>query len=350
MVHIGIDMHKRFSEVAALDDVGKVISRQKLYHDDRTSLVEYFRNAGSDAIATLEASRSWYWLSDLIQDTGIELKLAHPKKVRLIAEATIKTDKIDAWTLAQLERTGFLPEAYIPPHEVRDRRELLRYRMALVHARTEFKDRIHALVDKLGIQHGFSDLFGAAGWEFLERLELRPVYRDALDAYLRTIEFLEQEIGRATAKIKELLKPDPRAERLMSIPGIGLLTAHLLLSEIGEIGRFASAKKLCAYAGIVPRVSQSAEHCWQGTITKAGNRYIRWGVVEAAVKAPSKDQTLYCIYERIARRRGPKKARVAVARKILVAVFHVLTCNESYRPGRLTELSLGKPERDTGPK
>jgi hypothetical protein len=117
MVHIGIDMHKRFSEVAALDDVGKVISRQKLYHDDRTSLVEYFRNAGSDAIATLEASRSWYWLSDLIQDTGIELKLAHPKKVRLIAEATIKTDKIDAWTLAQLERTGFLPEAYIPPHE-----------------------------------------------------------------------------------------------------------------------------------------------------------------------------------------------------------------------------------------
>ena len=348
MLHIGIDMHKRFSELAAVSDAGKVIGRHTFYHDDQAALIEYFQSLDRNSIATLEATRNWYWLYELIEAAGLKMKLAHPKKVRLIAEATVKTDKIDAEVLAQLERTGFLPEAYIPPREIRDRRELLRYRVALVHARTGFKDRIHALIDKLGIQHGFSDLFGAAGQKFLNQLELRPVYRDALNAYLRTIDFLDRETEQATTKIKALLKPDPRAELLMSIPGVGVLTAHLFLSEIGEISRFPSAKKLCAYAGIVPRISQSAEHCWQGSITKEGNRYLRWGALEAAQKAPSKDATLHCFFTRIARKQGNKKARVAVGRKILVATFHVLTCNEPYQAGRLTKLSPGKPEVDAG--
>jgi transposase len=146
----------------------------------------------------------------------------------------------------------------------------------------------------------------------------------------------EAEMGRRIAvvgrEIKAQLSPDPRAELLMTIPGVGVLIAYLLLCEIGEIGRFLSAKKLCAYGGIVPAVRQSADHLWQGRITKEGSRYIRWAMVEAACKAPSHDVHLGRFYRRLALRRGPLKARVAVARKLLAAVWYLLTYNEPYKP------------------
>lgn len=334
MLHVGVDFHKRFSRIVVLDDAGETLDRQTLYHDDRAGLVEYFQDKAGSAVVTVEAVRGWYWLYELLEELGVEMKLVHPRKVRLIAESTVKTDTVDACTLAQLERTGFLPEAYIPPREVRDSRDLLRYRLALVRIRTGLKNRVHAVIDKLGISHPFSDLFGIAGRKFLRSLELRPVYQQQLDNYLALLEDVERRVTAVTQQIRAAVNPDPRAEHLMTIPGIAHLTAYLLLCEIGDIQRFSSAKKLCAYAGLVPKVRQSADHCWQGRITKEGNRYIRWGMVEAACKAPSKDWGLAQYYRRLAKRRGPMKARVAVARKLLVAVWHVLTHEEPYRLSR----------------
>jgi transposase len=266
-----------------------------------------------------------------LEGLGVEVKLVHPRKVRLIAESTAKTDKIDAQVLAQLSRTRFLPLAWIPPRPVRDQREFLRYRLALVQMQTGLKNRIHVLLDKLGIRHGFSDLFGKAGREFLERVELRPVYRQELDNYLALLAEVRERIDAAGREIKARLVPDARADRLMTIPGVGVLTAYVLLSEIGDIHRFPSAKKLCAYGGIVPVTRQSADHVWQGRITKEGSRYIRWALTESACIAPSKDYALGNFYRQLARRRGPLKARVAVARKLLVAAWHVLTYDEDYR-------------------
>ena len=119
MLHIGVDMHKRFSQVAVLDDDGRVRKECRLEHNDRPQMVEFFGQYGDKAVVTLEATRNWYWLYDLMESQGVQVKLAHPLRVRLIAEAKIKTDKIDAKILAQLERVGFLPEAYIPPPEIR---------------------------------------------------------------------------------------------------------------------------------------------------------------------------------------------------------------------------------------
>jgi transposase len=331
MLHIGIDMHKRFSETAVLDDAGKTIARQKLYHNNREQMTEFFARFSPDAVATLEATRNWYWLFELLEAQNLKVKLAHPLQVRVIAEAKIKTDKIDAWVLAQMERTDWLPESYIPVREVRDQREALRYRISLVRARAIFKNRIHAILDKLGINHKFTDLFGVAGLEFLKAVELRPIYRQELDGYLAIIEYLEVEITAATKAIRALLKPDPRVKLLVTIPGVGELTAYLLLSEIGDITRFSTAKRLCGYAGIVPIVRQSAEHRWEGHITKQGNRYIRWAIVEAAQLAPRQDPALCAFYGRIAEKRGPKKARVAVGRKLLIAAWHVLKYSQEYR-------------------
>ena len=331
MLHIGVDFHKRFSRVVTLDDAGLVVDRQTLRHSDRAGMVEYFRDKSGKAVATVEAVRGWYWLNELLADLGVDMKLAHPRKVRLIAESTIKTDTVDAGTLAQLERTGFLPEAYVPSREVRDSRELLRYRLTLVRIRTGLKNRVHTVIDKLGIDHPFSDLFGSAGSKFLQSLELRPVYQQQLTSYLELLDEVDRRLKAVTLQIKASVRPDPRAELLMTIPGVAHITAYLLLCEIGDIGRFASAKKLCAYAGLVPVTRQSADHCWQGRITKEGNRYIRWGMVEAACMATRKDWGLAQYYRRLAGRRGALKARVAVARKLLIAVWHVLTDGQPYR-------------------
>jgi transposase len=324
-------MHKRFSQLAAFDDAGELIGEEKLYHDDQPAIAQYFRDLGDKTTVALEATRSWYWLYELLEAEGVTVKLVNPRRVRLIAESTVKTDKIDAQVLADLERIGYLPQAYIPPREVRDNRELLRYRMMLVHDRSRFKNAIHAMIDKLGITHHFSDLFSPAGRTFLAELELRPVYRKAIDGYLGLIQVLDQKITAVTSEIKALLKPDPRADLLMSIPGVGQLTAYLLLSEIGDIGRFSSARKLCAYAGLIPSTHQSGDHTRHGSITKAGNRYLRWSMTEAAQKAPGKDGRLGRFYCRVAVRRGKPRARIAVARKIMAAVYYVWSRGESYR-------------------
>ncbi|MEO0081465.1 MAG: transposase [candidate division WOR-3 bacterium] len=168
-------MHKRFSEVAALNDKGEVENRKTLRHDNGGEMAEYFRPLAGKAVVTVEAVRNWYWLYELLEGLGVEAKLVNSRKVRLIAESKNKSDKIDALILAQLERTDYLPQAYIPPRPVRDMRELLRYRLVLVRLRTGLKNRIHALLDKLNVQHSFTDLFGTAGRRFMAALELRPV-------------------------------------------------------------------------------------------------------------------------------------------------------------------------------
>jgi transposase len=343
MLHIGLDMHKRFSKIAMLDDSGRLLGRRTLHHDDPDSIRECFRSIGQDGTVTLEATRSWYWLYELLEEEGLQVKLANPLRVRLIAEAQVKTDEIDALVLAHLERIGYLPESYIPSRAIRDQRELLRYRLALIRVRTGLKNRVHVLLDKLGIFHNFSDLFGKRGLDFLHTVTVREVYREALDGYLAQIAALERAIKAATQHIKQVLHGNPQADRLMGIPGISYLSAHLLLSEIGDNKRFASPKKLCGYAGLAPRTRQSAGHCWQGPIMNTGNRYIRWTMVEAAVKAVGKDYGLGQFYQRIKRERGAGKARVAVARKLLVAVWHVLTFERDYRSNCLARSYLGKP-------
>jgi len=331
MLHVGLDLHKRFSTVTVMDDNGTVLKQDKLYHDDRTRLTEFFGPLAGKAVVTVEATRNWYWLYELLEELGVNVKLANARKVRLIAEARLKSDKVDPGSLAQLERTGFLPEAYIPPLEIRDNREYLRYRLTLVRLRTGLKNDVHALLDKLNIGHSFADLFCPAGRRFLSQLKLRPAYQEELTNYLALIEDLERRIVVATKEIKRQLKPDPRAKLLMTIPAVGHLTSYLLLNEIGDIKRFPTPGKLCAYGGIVPIVRQSADHRWQGHITRTGNSYIRWALTESACKAPSKDYVLGSFYRRVACRRGPLKARVAVARKLLVAVWYVLTYGEPYR-------------------
>jgi transposase len=342
MLHVGLDVHKHFSRLEVMDGDGTTVDARKVYHSDKAAIQEYFSHLPKPITITIESTRNWYWLYELLEAYG-DVALANPSKVRLIAEAKIKTDKVDAHTLAQLRRTGFLPTSYIPPREVRDRRELYRYRISLVVIRTGVRNRIHALLDKLGVFHPYSDLFGMGGRQFLKNLELRGNYQVVLKGYLQLHDWVDNLEKDVTREIRKTTQADPRAKLLMTAPGIGVKNAYLLLAEIGDIDRFLSAKKLVSYGSLVPKTHQSADHFWQGPVGRKGNLYIKWAMVEAAQKATRKDPALAAFYEKLRRKHGPAKARVAVAAKLLKAIYYMLKRKEAYKFSSLSKIHLGKP-------
>jgi transposase len=343
MYYVGMDIHKRFSQVAVIDDSGEVKDRRRLNHTPDEELIGYFNQFPQDTQVIMEPTCGWNWLSDRLSDLGLQVILAHPLKVRLIAESQIKTDKVDALVLAHLQRTGFLPQAYLAPPEIRKLRELFRCRCGLVRMRTALKLRIHALLDRLGIFHNFSDLFGKTGRAFLEGLELESPYPENLDRQLRVIDLLTKEIKQIEKVIQKRVKQDPEAQRLMTIPGVGFILAYLFTSEIGDIGRFASAEKLASYCGLVPWVRQSGNFIQRGHLVKTGNTLLRWGFVEAAQSAIRFNPELKFWADRIKAKKGSGVAICAVARKLVHIVYQLLTQKRDYIPRKIRVNRSSRP-------
>jgi transposase len=329
--YIGIDFHSQHSSVAVMDKEGSIMDERKLYHTDRKELIDYFSSFDKDTSVAIEATRNWYWLVDCLQDIGLNVKLVHAKKARIIAESTIKTDKLDARVLAHLDRSNFLPRAYIANKETRSNRELLRYYMSLVKIRSSIKNRIHAVLAKNNVYHGYSDLFGKAGILFLNALELPSVFRIELTGYLSVLEHLKERINDATGEIRAKCKENRYVKRLMTVPGIGYFSALLLASEIADINRFSTLRKFCSYAGLTSSTHQSADKTYHGHIIKDSNKYIRYALVEAVLKAIAKDPRLWVIYTNLKRRKGHNKARIAVAHKMCMYIYAMLKNDTDYR-------------------
>jgi transposase len=327
MNSVGIDLHRKRSHVAVIDDEGTETLSRRIENDPATFLELLAELEGESEIA-LEATYGWEWLADLLQDAGYELHLAHPLRTKAIASARVKTDSVDARTLAQLLRADLLPEAYVAPRELRDLRDLLRHRIALTQMRTALKNRVHAMLARHGVQHAYSDLFGRAGAAFLDELALRCPPRRRLDSLLALIADFDREIDQTTREIDRRARRDGRVDVLTQIRGVGPYTAMLVIAEVGEIARFASARKLCAWAGLTPTVRSSDGRARLGHITRQGSRALRWAMVEAAQKAPLGGGPMRETFERIAKRRGRKIAKVAVARKVLTLCYYGLRDGE----------------------
>lgn len=332
MYTIGCDQHKYFCQLAVLDEKGKMIQQQKLYHDDREALKQYFISLPAGSQMAMEASGFESWLADFVQELGIQVHLSHPLKTRAIAEAKIKTDKVDAKILAQLLYADMLPKAYLAPPDLRRTRYFLRFRLCLNRYRSSLKNRVHSLLHGLGIRTpDLSDLFGLKGRQFLDSLKLGPGYQEGLLGYLNLLDATEARINTIQKRLAERVKETPEALLLETIPGIGVLLSQLILAEIGDLSRFASAEKLCSYAGLIPSLHQSGQRLYHGACSKQGNKFLRWAMVEAAQVAVRKDPHLKDFYERIKRKKGAQKAIVAAARKLLVIVFHILTKKEVFQ-------------------
>ncbi|MGH7918394.1 MAG: IS110 family transposase [Candidatus Dormibacteraceae bacterium] len=325
MVYIGVDLHRKVSQVAAVTEAGELVANRRV----ASNFQELFRVFGelapepSQSKVAFEATFGWGWFADLLRDAGMDAHMSHPLLTKAIANARVKNDAVDAKTLAQLLRTGMLPEAWIAPPEVREARRLVRMRVSLTRMRSRLKAQVHALLAEQGIANPMTDLFGKGGRQLLDELRLPDLSQGRLEACLRLIDDLGMEIEIADTEILALYETDPRAGRLLPIPGIGPTTAAIILAEVGDIARFPDARHLCAWAGLTPTEHSSADHTRRGHISKQGSRWLRWIMVEAATHALTNRQ-LGMFFTGIEKQRGTKIARVALAHRLLTLGYYAL--------------------------
>jgi transposase len=324
---VGIDLHRNRSQIAVIDSNGELTLSQRIVNN-RETFLELLGGLEGESQIALEATYGWEWLAELLEDAGYDIHLAHPLRTRAIAAARVKTDAVDARTLAHLLRADLLPEAYVAPRELRDLRELLRHRVALTGMRSALKNRVHAILAKHGITREHTDLFGKGGRLFLADLQLRDAPRRRLDSLLALIDDFTREIQATTEEIDQRAKADDRVDVLTQIRGIGPYTAMLIIAEVGAIERFPDARHLCAWAGLTPTIRSSDGKARLGHISRQGSPALRWALVEAAQKCTTGGGPLRESYERIAKRRGAKIAKVAVARQILTLSYYGLRDGE----------------------
>ena len=331
---VGIDYHKGFSYGTIMTQKGEILKQGRFSNHPHALAAFLGSHAGADCSAVLEATRGWCVMHDWLEQAVGEVTLAHPLKVKAIAEARIKTDKIDAGTLAHLLRCDLIPSAHVCSPEARLIRRLLRHRMFMVKVRTMAKNRIHDLLNRYPLiraEWKAVELFSKVGIRWLRQIVLPQTERFILDSELDLLEHLNVQIKDADALLKEVGQRDDRIGQLMTIPGLGKTLAMLVLAEIDDIGRFRRDKNLHAYAGLVPATYCSGGHTTHGPIIKASNKYLRWAMIEAVWPAIQTDVELNQFYHRLAARKGANTARVATARRLLTIVYHVLKERREYR-------------------
>jgi len=346
---IGIDYHKRYSVYCVLDREGAVVERGRIEHLQPEAFLALVRKCPGCRL-TFEAGMNWCWLYDILESElpADAIVLANPYKTRIIAEAQIKTDKVDAYILAQLLRGNLISSVYIGSKENRQRKEVLRQRAFFVRQRTMLRNRIHRL---LGAQHELklpqcSDLFGKKGLVFLERLELVEPSGLLLKQQLDMLRNLQIRIREDEKALEALLEHTPALEHLRSVPGMGLILAAVVISEIDDIARFPSAQKLCGYAGLCPSTTSSGGRTYQGRLLRRCNKWLRWAFVEAAWVSVGCSAYFGDFYK--AKRALGKKANSAIlstARRMARITWQLLTEGRTYTNLPVTQKLLRQPER-----
>lgn len=323
---VGMDLHKNTSTFCVKDYEGNIIKRQKV-DTDRNQIREFFNALGQSTSVVLEPVSQWYTYADMIEDLGHDVHLAHPAKVKAIASARIKTDKIDATVLADLLRSNLLPEAYFSSKEVRSWKELVRFRVSLIHLRSQVKNKVHAILHKHALTHSFTDLFGKGGRIWLSNLPLEEPFATSMTQYLSLIDFLTRQIDEAEETVTQTVKEHPEAKLLISIPGVSFVSALTIIAEVGDISRFPDAKRLMGYAGLVPSTYSSGDVTRHGKITKTGNKWLRYIMVEVAQAQQrcKRKPGFGSFYLKLKAKRGANTAAVATARKLLAVVWRLLT-------------------------
>jgi transposase len=322
MVYVGVDLHKQISQVAVLTPEGDV--KQHRLKNEVGAVQQFFAALPSPARVAIEASGTWWWLVDLLEQLGHQPVLSHPKQTKAIAAARLKNDRVDAARLALLLRGDLLPTVWIPPVSLREARELLRHRVSLVGVRTGIKNQLQALLARRNLQPSSSAKWMTVrGQRELAALPLPPIPSTIREDCRGLLRLLDEQIRQVDQELVRRWGQDSRVHHLRSIPGIGVFIAMLLVLELGDIHRFPSAKHVASYAGLVPRVSDSGERVRRGHISKEGNRLLRWALVLAATQAARRPGPLRAWYRTVAHRKGKKVARVALARRLAEIVYQV---------------------------
>jgi transposase len=359
MRFIGLDVHKRVVEAVMLDEAGAVKKRAR-FACTREELTRFAQaQLGKEDKVALEATTNTWGVVSLLEEHVGEVVVSNPLRTRAIAEAKVKTDRVDALVLAQLLRCDYLPRVWTPDPHTQLLRSLVSRRAALVQERTMVKNRIHAVLHQRLIpvpEEG--GLFDRRGRRFLAELALDECGRKALDSELRLLEAVEAEVSEVSSLIASHGYQDPRVKLLITLPGVDVAVAQTLLATLGDLDRFRDGDHAASYLGIVPATRQSAEHCYHGPITKQGKGHARWMLVQAAQHLARHPGPLGVFFRRLAKKKNRNVAVVATARKLVVIAWHMLRNNEPYRYAqplptqeKLARLRLagGGNRRRTGP-
>lgn len=350
VIQVGWDCHRKSSQVTARDDRMRIVRRWKVSHGDRDEVRTLLRSWPLRTPVVLEGSFGWSWIADEIESVGHRPHLASTRKLAAwrTARGMAKSNRLDADLLSELmsEKTRWW-EVWLPPREVRDQRELLRYRMALVATQTAFKNRIHALLHRHGILHDTSDLFGGKGRRFLQRLvndpqRLRSSTRMVLKGHLQLLDQIRRQIARATREFRRQVQASPIATRLKTLPGVKWILAYTLLAEIGRIERFPSHRHLASYSRLAPIADDSGEDDGSKPLGRhvgfSGRDALQWAFIEASHAAVRKDAQMRATFNRVTDNGKTNRGRgyVAVARRLCVCAYVIWKkeCEYARTPAR----------------
>jgi transposase len=345
MLHVGLDLSRRRVEFGALAEDGRPVEAGSAAADvdGLRGLGRRLAGYGEPVRAVIEAMNGARFVHDGLEQLGWEVEIADAVRAKGLAPLACKTDRIDAFVLAELSRRDLVPAIWLPSPAVRRERERARWRLQLVRQRTRLKNRVHSILIAWGKPCPAADLFGARGRELLARLELPEPWRSHLEAAVRLIDELDLEIAAIERELRRAGKQHPCVSLLTSAPGISWVLGYTIAAEIGDIARFPAPAKLASYSGLCPRVYQSGDCDRRGPLSKRGPRYLRWALVEAAVTAarhPLYRQRYERTKRRLGKQRGPKVAQVELARRLSHAIWHMLTRGESFAPkGASTSLA-----------
>lgn len=331
MLSLGVDYHKKFSQVAVMDERGEPLFNQRL-PNEKIAFERLLGQLDQPCQGVVEASRTWGVMYDMLEDLGVDMKLAHPTKVKAIAEAKIKNDKVDASTLAHLLRADLIPEVYVPSKKIRHQKNILRQRAWLVKLRTMTKNRIHQIIDRNHVQTpGFKDMFGSGGRKFLDSLELPYPDNELLKDHLEILDFIGNYLGRTEKMIAKEVKDNRQVEIIMSLPGMGKYFAPLIALEVADINRFSTPAKFTAYCGLSPSMYSSANKTYYGRLIPGCNRWLRFAFIEGAWVSLRTSPYCRAYFDRMMRRRGKNVAITALARKLCEFVYYCLKEDRYYQ-------------------
>jgi transposase len=358
ITYTGLDVHKRVVEACVLDEGGTIVHRERF---DLTPayLVRFAQeHISREGKVVVEATTNTWAIVRLLTPHCGEVVVSNPLKTKAIAQAKVKTDKVDALVLAQLLRCDFLPRVWQPDEATAELRRLTSHRASLVAERTAVKNRMHAVLAQRLLTPPVPALFSAKGLAWLKIVPLDDEGRLLIDSDLRLLAGVEAEIAHFDQVLAHKGYADPRVRLLMTLPGVDIGVAQTLLAALGDESRFKDGHHAAGYLGLVPRTKQSAEHCYHGPITKAGNSHARWMLIQAAQHVRLHPGPLGVFFRRLAKKKNYNVAVVAAARKLVVIAWHMLTNNEPYRYAqpRSTETKLSRlrvkatgQRRKTGP-
>jgi transposase len=339
MLHAGLDLSRKRLDFCLLDEDGDRVGVGAT-PPDADGLDGFARRVERrfgpvEVRAAIESMTGARFVHDTLERCGWEVEIADAIKVKGLAPLACKTDRIDAWVLAELCRRDLVPAIWLPDFAQRAERERARWRLHLVKHRSQLKQRVHSALMTFGHACPVSDLFGAAGRELLGRLDFPDPWHSDVLAAVALIDDLNEQITAIERELRQLGAEHRYVSLLQTVPGVAWVLGYTIAAEIGDIARFPTPTKLAGYTGLCPKVRQSGAIDRRGPLAKNGPKYLRWALMEAAtnaVKYPVYRDRYRHTKQRLGRQRGAKVAQIDIARRLTEAIWHMLTRNQPFAP------------------